>query len=204
MHAVASEIEALEKRVYTSTWDDGLIDLFAGLGLTLVGIAWLFDLVALGPIAPAVIISCWPAARRRIREPRAGYVRIGESRRRQEKSNVWFLMALATATFLLGLFGYVYLVRAGVPTAGIVRLLVPGLPAALLGIGTLIVGRMLGLVRFYAYGLALFSGAAVVAGLRFDPGAALIVGGAAMLLTGAALLKRFLRLYPVPAAEDRD
>ena len=72
-------------RVYEACWQDGSIDLFAGVAAAGIGVAWIFDLVVMGPIAPALAIPLWVAFRRRVIEPRLGHVRFDSSRRRRLK-----------------------------------------------------------------------------------------------------------------------
>ena len=76
----------MQKYIY---WQDGSVDLFAGLGLTWIAVAWLCDLIALGPLAAAVFVPSWVAFRRRVVEPRLGHVRFNEQRQsRLRKAHV--------------------------------------------------------------------------------------------------------------------
>ena len=67
----------------------------------------------------------------------------------------------------------------------------------LLAIAALATSFMLGLPRFLLYGVALFAGGVFVATTRLNPGVAFLIGGSAMLASGAFLLVRFLQRYPI-------
>ncbi|NVJ69975.1 MAG: hypothetical protein HWE08_06460, partial [Alphaproteobacteria bacterium] len=57
-----SKMEGLLTRQF---FDDGLLDMFVGVGLALIGIAWLSGLLALGAIVPAVMMQYWKPLRQK-------------------------------------------------------------------------------------------------------------------------------------------
>jgi len=182
-------------RVYRAYWQDGSIDLFAGLGATLIGVAWVTDTVALGTVAPALTIPVWMAFRRRFVEPRLGHVRFDAARRKRMRRAHVVLIALGCATFLLGVAGY-FIARGGPANDEWVRAVVPALPAALIGVGSMLVALMFSLPRFALYGAAFLAAGVVGASLGAEPGWSLLAGGCVTTFAGCTLLARFVREYP--------
>jgi len=196
----ATDLGAREKGVYRASFEDGLLDAFCGLGLALMGVAWIFDIVALGPIAPAVLISIWPLARRRIVEPRTGFVRFSPEREAREKHKVIGFIGIGCGTLVAGIV--VYLAVRGGGTAGWGHL-VAGLPALLLAVGAVIAGLAIGLPRFLGYaGLLVAAGAATIH-WHLDPGWSLLAGGLAILGVGVFLLAGFVRRHPMVTSSEQ-
>ena len=188
---MASHAEPLESRLFRHYWDDGLLDLFAGVAVVGIGIFWAFDLVALGAIVPAVLVPFWYPLRRALVEPRAGLVEFSDTRTGRN-------LRLGIGSALLGLamlavFTMLYF-RVAPDPGTLLPLVIAGVPAFLLGLLAAMAGLGLGLPRFLVYaGLLCVCGIGVVlADAR--PEVAMIAGGIMMVLSGAWLLGRFLRL----------
>lgn len=188
------------KRVYQAFWQDGTLDLAIGLGLAVIGLGWLAGLVAIAAATPAIIVPCWSAARTRLIEPRLGYARFDEPRRRQMKRGQVALIAIG-----VGIFGAIVvtflIARPRLVEADLAHLLIPALPAALVGLGGLVAALLFQMPRLLAYG-----GFALVAGLAggaldLEPGWTLLAAGLAPLATGGLLLALFLRSFPVLPSE---
>lgn len=64
----------VEQRIFRSYWQDGLLDLLAGVSAVLIGGSWLLDMFALSLGIPILAIYCWLWIRRRVTEPRFGHV----------------------------------------------------------------------------------------------------------------------------------
>jgi len=195
----ATNLGAREKGLYHSSFDDGLIDIFSGAVLTLMGVAWIFDLVALGPIAPAVLIPFWPLARRRITEPRTGFVRPHPERTTREKRKHLGFFALGCGFLVAGIVVY-FAVRGGDHRSW--AHLVRGLPGVLLAVGAVVAGLAFGLARFLTYAVLLVAGGGVAIHERLDPGWSIIGGGVAITLTGLILLARFVARHPVVTLDE--
>ena len=71
---------ALESRLFSHYWDDGLIDLLAGIAIVALGALWLADLVAVGAAVPAMLAVVWAPLRRALVAPRAGTVEFSDGR----------------------------------------------------------------------------------------------------------------------------
>ena len=195
----ATDLGARERGMYRASFDDGLLDLFSGLGLALVGLAWLFDLVALGAVAPALLLPFWPLARRRITEPRTGFARFREERVALERKKHLGLVATC-CLFLAAAVGGWFAVR-GVIRASAAHL-VAGLPAFLLAIGAVLAGVILGLGRFGFYAFLLLCAGAFVIREDLDPGWSILGGGVAILLCGLGLLARFVATHRAVSGDE--
>ncbi len=94
-------LESIEQEVYGSQHRDGLLDIFAGVGLLAIGISWLTDYAWAGAIVPALLVPLWKPFRSRITEPRAGRVEFGAERRLLERRKMAALFAGGVLTMLL-------------------------------------------------------------------------------------------------------
>jgi len=182
--------DAMETALYRSFWDDGLLDLLVGVALLAIGTAWSCDLVALGAVAPAMLVPLWAPLRAKLIEPRAGYVEFSLRRRERTARGLRSVLLLGTAVLALGIGGYV-IARNGLshPDAG---RLVAGLPGALLALGGAIVAGLTGARRFLLHGLVLLCASIGAVSLAAGPAWPMLIGGATVALTGGILLARFL------------
>ena len=188
-----TDLPPIERRLFSRYFDDGLLDLLAGMGLLSMGIGWVLSLVPLSAVAPAVLVPMWKPLRERLVQPRTGSVRFRPDRlARQRRHHLWFIAA-GVFTFLLGI-GVFFLVRDG---AGPSLRVVATLPAVLLAAGAAGVGASLGLYRFLAYAGVLVAGGVAVMWFSLNPGWALVGGGVAVTLVGSLLLARFIRHHPI-------
>ncbi len=184
----------LHSRVLKSSWSDGLLDVFAGVGVLLIGVSWQLDLAPLGSIAPALLIPVWQPLRAKLIEPRRGYMELGERAGLRLSRALWLMIIMGTGTLALGVAVYFY-AAGGVPLAGVT--LIAGLPSALIGVAALVAGAVFGLTRFPFYaGVFLVCGALTIL-LGLEPGVGMIVGGAVAAASGLVVLTRFLRTHPV-------
>ena len=186
----------LESEAYQDFLSDGLIDLTIGLILAMIGTIWLWieSLPGLAGILSAALTWALLRIRRRILEPRIGYVRWREPRLRWERRQLILLSGLIMAAFLLG-NGAMFAMREGdaVGAQGIV----PGLPAFVLGIGAFVVAAKARFTRLWGYGVVLVGAAAVTILTDANPGASLLASGALICGVGVVLLARFLHTHPV-------
>jgi hypothetical protein len=189
--------DTLESGLFRSYWDDGLLDVLAGLGVIGVAVFWAFDLVAVGAVVPAVLATLWVPLRRSLVEPRMGLVEFSEARMGRMRGRTLGLVALGVAMLLaVGV-----LLASGSRPGPLRSILAPAIPALLLGFMAAVAGWVLGLPRFLGYTAALGLAGLAVAAADARPEMAMFAGGAACLLGGAWRLRRFLRL-PVESGED--
>lgn len=190
----------VERRVVRNYWDDGLVDLLSGIGVLLVGIAWQCNLVALGAVAPAMLIPFWKPLRKQITEPRLGYVEFSDAQeRRQRRFLVWTVGAGCLAfAVAIGFYFFVNLSDGG-PAA---RNWVAALPACLIGGLAASVSLVILVPRFLFYGIGFAMAGVVVVLLDWEPGVAMIAGSVLVLLYGSIRLSVFLHSHPVRPIES--
>jgi hypothetical protein len=194
----AMDLRSLEGSAYASRWEDGLLELFAGTALLLVGVAWLTPMAGLGGVAPVLLIPFWPLARRAVTEPRAGYVEFRADRKAKERKAHMNLVLLGVVAFVLGVAAYLVVSRDVVGRDGLIMMLVPALPGLLLALGAIVTGWMLGLSRWFLYAASL--ALLALMGVYFDahPGVYMAAGGALVAASGLTMLVRFVRSHPLP------
>jgi len=189
----------LEAELFKTYWDDGLLDLFFGLGLLVIGIGWWFDQPVLAAVAPALLWIWVMPLRKAVVEPRAGYVEFSQARETRVRRNLWLTILLGLGTFVLGIGVFVYVQSQG-PSGGmdagqikILQKIIPALPAALLAVGAFIGARHTGAQRFIVYTMVLLVAAGLTIVYDLGPAVPMLIGGTVITLSGMVLLIRFLR-----------
>ncbi len=190
---MSDEQSKTEARLYSSYWGDGLLDLLVGVALLTIGVGWWQDQPVLAAVAPALMVPLWAPLRRRIVEPRAGYVEFSQARQSQTRTGLKVTFALLVGTFLLGVGLFLYLQRAEgpEPVSGLGHY-IAGLPAMLLAIGALIGAQITAAHRFRAYAVLLFLCGATTIAMGWGPAMPMLVGGIGVFLSGLVLMVRFL------------
>lgn len=186
-------LESVERKSYRSMFDDGLLDLFVGISLLFLGLMWLTENAALGGLMPALLIPIWPIARKRFVEPRSGYVRLAEPRRKKIRRGIAGSIALGLLALLLGVAAYIGLTSDSSPAEAILDSLGSGIPALLLALMAIAAARMFDLPRFFVYAAGLLT--LGLLGVLFDLEPAWSILGSAILVTATAvvLMARFAR-----------
>lgn len=180
-----------ESILFQSFWDDGLLDLLAGLALLLAGLGWQTRLGALAVMQAPLWVALWLPLRRTLVDSRAGYVKFSLQRRRSNARSLAVALLLGLACLALIALGLAWLpgqqVEAGrwAPVAGLPALIVAG--------GTAVAAVLTGAKRFYLYGLLIIALAVITVAFAWEPGWPIAGGGGVMTACGAWLLFRFLR-----------
>lgn len=191
------DLDRLEQSVYKSTWDDGLLDLFVGIGLAMVGFSWMMHSY-IGGILVVLVVPLWRATRDRIVVPRRGLIKPNPERQSREKRTHLGLVLGSVVMFLAGLAAF-FAMESGAAGELFMRV-IPVVPAIGIAIASIGAGLAVGLGRFVAYGVVLLIAAGVSVALIAGPGWALFAGGVVMIVSGAALLTRFIKRYPLSEA----
>jgi len=186
---------SVESTLFRSYWDDGLLDVFAGIAVIGIAALWAVDLVVLGSIVPVVLIPFWSPLRRRVVEPRVGYVEFSESRTAGNRR--WLASSAALGVVVLALVVSLYATVRNEPGEWL-RVAAPGIPAVLLGVLAMLVSVGLGLPRFLVYSTVFCLGAFGVAVTASEPELAMFAGGVAIALNGARMMMRLLRIEARP------
>jgi len=176
-----------ETRLFSSFWDDGVLDLVAGAGVALIGLGYLFEQYLVVAVVVPLGLTAWLVLRKRLVEPRAGYVEF--SRGRRERLGRELLGAVALGGGLLALLLLLLFMRDRVANLGGLDAAVPALLLALMAAVTAGLTRAW---RFAAYA-TLFAVAGIGTVLMAaGPWLPLLIGGVVVWVTGAVLLARFL------------
>lgn len=191
---------SLEKRVFRSHWEDGLLDLFAALGVLVVGLSWTFDFPVGAALAPALLIPLWRPLRERLIEPRLGRVEFTDDREHRTRAMLRAGLYAGVGVLALGILAYLGRDRIGTLEAAN---LVAGLPAVLLAVMAVLASIMIASPRF-----VLYAGVLVLAGVAgalqgLEPGRILLEAGAFILCVAVFLLIRFFRANPAEEAARR-
>ena len=192
------DMGAIENRVYRVYWNDGLLDVFAAVGVLLIGIAWTFDFVVGGAITPALLIPLWGPFRQRVIEPRLGMVEFTEKRERTNRSRLLLVILLGIGAFALVVSLYLLRNRLALePSVSFIA----GLPALLLAIPAALTAMLVSTGRFLVYAALLVIAGGVGANTGWEPGPILVSAGIPILIIASTVLLRFVRNNPI-ATED--
>lgn len=180
-----------ENALFREYWDDGLIDLLAGLALLIAGLGWQSRFGVLAILQAPLWTVLWQPLRQRIVEPRAGYVAFCRARQRRNTRGGAMAVAaglVALALVVLGLNGWV---GRSAETAAIEW--AAGLPALIIATMGVLAALLTSARRFFLYAAVSLIAAVAAAGFSWHPGMALTAVGVVVTAGGAWLLTRFLR-----------
>ena len=184
------DLKEIERRAWTSYFQDGLWDIFMGILMLTVGIrtftdnVWYTLLILAAVLVPLV-------GKKFITVPRIGWVRFGPARiaRTAKMTGVIIVSVLATLAFLL------------LPYSGLAfpRTWTSPMMAVLIAVAFGLLAYYLDFGRLFAYGL-LFAMSEVLWGMFGRPigPMAHTVSGIVALIVGLVVLVRFLQRYPIP------
>lgn len=191
---MSEKMGAIESRVYRAYWNDGLLDVFAAVGVLAIGISWSFDAVVAGAVTPALLVPLWGPFRQRFIEPRLGTVEFSDARERTNRERLRLVLLLGVGAFALGVSLYFLRDRLALdPDVS----LIAGLPAFLLAVLAALTALLVSTGRFLAYAALLILAGAIGATSGWEPGLILVSAAFPMLLVAIAVLLRFFRNNPV-------
>ncbi len=191
---------SLEGRVFRAEFESGLLEVFVGVAVGLIGLGWLADMFVMSAVIPAAIISMWGPVRRRLIAPRAGAVRYRQDRRRKIRRGQLALLALGLVS-LLGGIG-LFLAEIRVPGDIVTGPIVAGFPAGILAMGAVVAAAVFDIHRLRSHALVLAVGAVWVVIVDGHPGWSMLGAGAVILLAGMGLFVGFLRHNPVVEEQE--
>jgi hypothetical protein len=193
-----NDLEAMEREAYRSSYSDGIIDIFVGLSLVVIGAIWVWaeDYGGLAGILPAIMAPTVIPLRKQIVEARGGYVRWTARRRRWERRNLWGAFGAGVATLLLGIVAY-FMAEGSAPGRDLLADVAPGLLAFILAVVAIILAMMLESWRFFVYAAALIGGGLLAVADELNPGWPLLLAGIVVTIAGTVMLTRYLRANPV-------
>ena len=192
------DLQNLERRTYRGFYSDGIIDIYVGISLLWIGVAWIWlpDIAGLAGVLPAIFITPMLAGRKRFLEQRIGYVKWTEPRRQWEHRNLVAALIAGTAFMLLGVGVYTF-ASDSAANRDILGNVAPGLIAWLLGAVTIDLAVLMSARRMLAYAGVLVAGGIWTAQANASPGWPLLPAGILITATGTAMLIGFIRNNPV-------
>jgi len=199
-----ANLKEIERKVFSSYFHDGLWDIYGGfillgIGLTIV-IGWDYLMLAFAALAVVLLLF-----RQRIVRPRLGRVKFSPERQAKTKKTKLIAVITLTFTMLLGVVFFVLFSTNSVPgwldiwmenyffaTFG-------GIQALLVAVAAYIVGVR----HYYIYAALVFISYVIGGILRSNDmeGIPILIAGSLILISGAVILTRFLRKYPLPPKE---
>lgn len=185
-------IDTLEKSAFRSFWNDGLLDLMVGLVILVVGLSWWQDFAVLGAIFPAACAGMWHPLRKRLVEPRMGYVEFSGQRELKVRGFRYGLIAFFAGTAVLGMVVLALWQSHKLPRP---TEWIAGFPLVLVAIPAVFFALFTQCRRFLVYALLLLAAAIEVIVQGLEPHVGLIASGAVITGSGLVLLVRFLTRY---------
>lgn len=179
---------SLESRLFQAYWGDGTLDLVGGFAVVLIGLDYLFEQFLLLAVTVPLAFVGWLVLRKRVVEPRAGYVAF--ARQRRQRSARELVGAVALGFGFLALFLALSVRARDVVLAG--QNTVDAVPAALIALGAVVAAGLTRAWRFAAYAGLIAAGGVATVLLGTGPAMPLLTGGVIVSATGAVLLARFV------------
>lgn len=197
MFAEPVELTHLEVSIYRAQFDDGLLDILAGLAMAVIGLGWLTEPV-LSAVAPVLLVAVWPLLRKKITAPRIGEVEFSTTRKALMQRGLLGVTLLLTMSSLFGLGVYLLWELGGPAWRAFLHLAAPLWPGIIMAVLLVVGGVIIKAGRFYGYGVYVLAVAVVLSGvLRVRPGFYLLIAGVPVALAGVVVLARFVRHNPV-------
>lgn len=214
------DLKQIERNVYTSFHQDGLIDLFLGF-IMLVSIlsstldaSGVSDSVRIVIYLPLMVILgpvLYMLGKRYITFPRMGYVKLGSKQKRKRRIVIFAIMNAVLLTLVIltiilgnkaGKVGSVFGIKAEFWSSAVVTLIIIGIFS--------IIAFVLMTPRFYLLGLIvgmsepLYMLLKHFTYIKYIGVIAYGIPGVLLIILGTVLLKRFVKKYPLPKAGDAD
>lgn len=196
-------LKEMERKAWTSYFDDGLLDITIGLFVIAFGIGMTTPYTYLTALSWMVIFF-FAAAKKAITLPRVGLVKFHPEREERIKKEKAFFVVFFTITFIVGL-GFFIALTTGIPQS--VKTIIGELALVayelIIVAGLCFVAFWKQITRFYAYAafvLVVIVGSLLFADVHpfFVTRAVMLTAGSVILCAGVIVLIRFLRKYPKP------
>jgi hypothetical protein len=191
-----NDLKALEQEAFSNAYSDGIFDLFVGVSLLWIGATWLWlpDLAGLAGVFPAIFIAPVIQMRKRLVEPRIGYVKWSDARENQERRTLTQMLTFGALVLVVGV-GVFILTTQSDSTTDTLASLVPALPAWLVGIGAALFGLVSGVSRALGYAAILGVAGGATIWLDEGPGLGLFASGILITLIAIAMVISFFGRY---------
>ena len=214
------DLKVIEKKVFTSFHQDGLIDLFLGF-IMLVSIlsstldaSGISDSIRIIIYVPLMVILgpvLYTLCKRYITFPRMGYVKLGSKQKRKRNVIIFSIITAILATLVIltvllgnkaGNVGSVFGIKAEFWTSALVTLIIIGIFA--------VIAFVLMTPRFYLLGLIVGMSEPLhmllkhFTQIKYIGVIAYGIPALLLFILGSIVLKRFMNKYPLPKAGEVD
>jgi len=198
------DLKALEKKAWTSYFDDGILDITVGLFILIFGIGMTTRFTYLAALSWMAIFF-FAGAKKSITLPRVGIVKFSADREKRMKRETSFYMIFFIITAVMGLLFFMGLTM---DISQSIRTLVGNLALLtyemIIGVGLCFVAYWKQIRRFYLYGALVFIltisiplfNIPLTEHMLFSAAYQFIITGTLILIVGLIVLIRFLRKYP--------
>jgi hypothetical protein len=195
-------LKNLERKAYLSYHEDGILDLFIGFNILLFGL-WMFaDMVYLAGAFVTISTPIYTQMKKQITIPRLGYVKFAPSRTAKSQKTILMLVIAGFLAFIPGVFLFIttdmgmqapiqFLIDYGMIIIGVAGMVLITIVAHLTELRRLNAYTVLFLVLFV-------TGHFLSLPFMYY----LMVLGTVILVSGAYLLIRFQRNYPLPIGDE--
>jgi hypothetical protein len=200
--SLRNDLNKLQRQVYWSYHQDGLIDILFGLGVIGFGLMLVTGNVIFGTLAWLPWIFYMPI-KNAITVPRLGFVKI-----QTKRTLKWAVISIGVGVVMLAfVFVLIGLMRGGYLSPGWQALLTQYdtlLIATLLSVPLIIISALSGLKRMIGYVGMIFLIALVGIKLGIELPIISVVDGIAILAIGLFYLSRFLYRHPIGKTENAE
>ncbi len=203
-------LKKIEKKVFSSTYQDGFFDILMGILLIAMGLSFMLEKAY--PLADwwvailtAPFIAAFVLVKKFITVPRMGMVKFSEKRRAKIKKAMGILLAflilgvIVAIVFFLGIIPYNWLSK---------RVQIPSIIWATASIiGFSLAAYSLNMKRYYIYGIFYAIPFPFYRFLKYNPKFShlslmmFFISGAIIIIIGSIVLVQFLRNYPTVKEE---
>lgn len=187
-------IEQAEKFAARTLTEDGLIDIFSGIGLIAIGYFWLVDNTALSAIMPLAFVNLWKISRKRFSEPRVGRVTPAKEKKGHIRAGRTILV-IVSLTLAVGVILWLKGGAGDVKGTWYYPLFATG-PSLLIATITFFSAIHLKAPRFFAYAAWIIASAGITIWLGEGPAKAFMISGVPFLLVGFWTFAKFLFAHP--------
>jgi hypothetical protein len=188
-------LKEIERKAYTSYYNDGLLEIFLGGAILFIGIALSLDAAYLFGIVPAIVFASWAGAKRMITVPRIGHVKFGPQRLSRMAKEKRFFTIYFSITVVAG---FVVFLLVTLRTAEARRIFgaYPLAPIGIIGaIALAFLAYWKQIQRIYLYAVLLPAALFGAPHFGIKEPHYMIGLGSVILAAGIVLLIRFLRTY---------
>ena len=186
-----SDLRNAERKNYLFYFEDGILDIIAGLPVLSFGLGMVFDATLLFIFTWLPIILYWPV-KQAITLPRMGYVKFSPERQRRISKNMVLLLIDGSFFLLLGIFvalgfeGQMFNLRDFMMKYSLLIL------GAIMASAFLLISILFELKRFSGYGALVFAAWLTPFLFPIREGIPVALIGALISLIGVGFLVRFL------------